>query len=123
MVITGQGVPRPDKEENSTDVAREIIQKVTGIVLNDHEVKTCHRSGPAGANILVDFLFTGPDSTLKEVINPKHKQASFAHKAWLNLHQPQHDRKMYFIARKMVKAGEISMKMLLLLWSRTERRL
>jgi hypothetical protein len=107
VVVTGAGVPKPLSHEDPFKVAKDLVFKVTGLNLEKNEIKTCHRAGPSGANMLVDFLFTGPGSTLLQVINPQHKAESYKQKIWLNLHQPQCDRKLFFTARSMVKAGEI----------------
>lgn len=107
VVMTGAGMPPQDGAEDPFEVAKECILMLTDLVIEKQEVKTCHRTGPNGANMLIDFLYTGPGSTLDKILQPQHKTKSHLKKIFLNLHQQQADRKLFFIARRMVKAGLI----------------
>ena len=107
VVIQGEGVPARQPEENVFEVTKEIILKLTKEVIKESEVKNCHRSGPNGCNILVDFLFIGEGSTLWKIIGARDYEANKSNKIWINIHQSQFDRGLFFLARKLVQAGEL----------------
>jgi hypothetical protein len=107
VVLQGEGVPDRQPEENIFEVAKDIIQKLSAQVIDKNEVKNCHRSGLNGSIILVDFLFLGEGSTLWKILGGRDFASSKTHKVWINLHQSQYDRGLLFLARKLVKAGEL----------------
>ena len=76
VVVTGSGVLPQDIAEDPFEVAKGLVNKVTGLILEKYEVKTCHRTETNGANFLFVFLFMGPGSKLIKIIKPQHKAQS-----------------------------------------------
>ena len=107
IVIQGEGVPARVPEEDIFKIAKELIMTLTKEEIQEGEVKNCHRSGPNGGIILVDFLCLGEGSRLWNILGARDFQTSKSSQVWINLHQTQFDRGLFFLARKLVQAGQL----------------
>ena len=103
IVISGPGLTVPTPGEDTVEVARQILVDLTGVNPIQHNIKNCHRSGPTGERILVEFLYSGSQSPLYRILDPKNRGKFHANGFWINIHQPRHDKHMLYLARKMRK--------------------
>ena len=108
VVISGPNLPPPTKGEDTVGLARKLMDELTGHKPIQSDFKNCHRCGLGGKMILVEFLYTGMVSPLARVLNPQHRAKFYERGIFLNIHQPYHDRRLLFVARKMRKEGLIT---------------
>ena len=98
VVISGNGVPEQEEDEDITDLTIKLILNLIGVKIMHG--RNCHRMGK---KFLLEFSKAGTCSQIHLVLSKAHRKAMKTAGTWINIHMTSFDSRLFYLARQMKK--------------------
>ena len=97
VVISGNGVPKQEEDEDITDLTIKLILNLTGVKMMRENVRNCHKMGK---KVLLEFSKAGTCSQIHLVLSKAHRKAVKTAGTWINIHMTPFDSRLFYLPRE-----------------------